>query len=44
MMGVTAPAPTGDQGSNCGVNDIRAHVEYPASDPGVPGVRWNLHR
>jgi kumamolisin len=35
MMGVTVLAPTGDQGSNCGVNDIRAHVEYPASDPGV---------
>jgi kumamolisin len=35
MMGVTVLAPTGDQGSSCGVNDIRAHVEYPASDPGV---------
>jgi kumamolisin len=35
MMGVTVLAPTGDQGSNCGANDIRAHVEYPASDPGV---------
>jgi kumamolisin len=34
-LGVTILAASGDAGSDCGVGDGRAHVEYPASDPGL---------
>ena len=33
--GITVVAATGDEGSQCGVADGRAHVKYPASDPNV---------
>lgn len=35
LLGVTVLAASGDSGSDCGVNDGRAHVLYPASDPYV---------
>jgi kumamolisin len=34
-LGVTVLAASGDFGSGCNVGDLRAHVLYPASDPGV---------
>ncbi len=34
-LGVTVFAASGDYGSACGVHDGKAHVLYPASDPGV---------
>jgi kumamolisin len=34
-VGVTVLAASGDTGSDCGVADGHAHVEYPASDPGL---------
>jgi kumamolisin len=34
-LGITVLVATGDQGSECSVKDGQAHVEYPASDPGV---------
>jgi kumamolisin len=35
LLGVTVFAASGDDGSSCDQNDNRAHVLYPASDPGV---------
>ena len=35
LLGITVLASTGDAGSDCMVHDNAAHVEYPASDPGV---------
>jgi kumamolisin len=35
LIGVTVFASSGDQGTDCGVNDGRAHVLYPASDPWI---------
>ena len=37
-MGVTILVASGDDGSNCGIDDGKAHVEYPASDPYVTCV------
>ena len=34
-LGVTIFAASGDSGSSCGIEDAKAHVLYPASDPGV---------
>lgn len=34
-LGMTIFAASGDSGSSCGVDDGKAHVLYPASDPGV---------
>jgi subtilase family serine protease len=34
-LGVTVLAASGDLGSWCGVSDLRAHVLFPASDPGT---------
>ena len=34
-FGTTVLVCSGDTGTDCGVNDGRAHVLYPASDPGV---------
>jgi hypothetical protein len=34
-LGVTIFAASGDSGSSCGIGDGKAHVLYPASDPGV---------
>jgi len=34
-LGVTVFAASGDSGSSCGMGDGKAHVLYPASDPGV---------
>jgi len=34
-LGVTIFAASGDSGSGCGIGDGKAHVLYPASDPGV---------
>ena len=41
VLGVTIFVSSGDTGSDCGVQDGKAHVEYPASDPFVTccGVR-----
>ena len=38
LLGVTVLASSGDSGSDCGVGDGKAHVLYPASDPGVTAV------
>ena len=35
VQGITIFVSSGDQGSDCDVKDGLAHVEYPASDPGV---------
>ena len=35
VLGVTVFVSSGDTGSDCGVGDGKAHVEYPASDPFV---------
>jgi kumamolisin len=35
MVGMTVFASSGDNGSNCEMNDGNAHVQYPASDPWV---------
>jgi hypothetical protein len=35
LLGVTILAASGDHGSDCGINDHKAHVLYPASDPFV---------
>jgi kumamolisin len=35
VLGVTVLVSSGDTGSDCGVSDLKAHVEYPASDPFV---------
>jgi hypothetical protein len=35
VIGMTVLAASGDAGSDCGEHDGRAHVSYPASDPGV---------
>ena len=35
LVGMTVLVSTGDDGSNCLANDGKAHVNYPASDPGV---------
>ena len=35
VMGVTVLAASGDDGSRCQISDGKAHVLYPASDPGV---------
>jgi len=37
-MGVTILVASGDDGSNCGIDDGKAHVQYPASDPYVTCV------
>ena len=37
-MGVTILVASGDDGSNCGIDDRKAHVQYPASDPYVTCV------
>ncbi|HEY3836565.1 MAG TPA: S53 family peptidase, partial [Bryobacteraceae bacterium] len=34
-LGITVFVSSGDTGSDCGVGDLKAHVEYPASDPFV---------
>jgi kumamolisin len=34
-LGVTVLVASGDDGSNCQISDGKAHVLYPASDPGV---------
>lgn len=36
-MGLTVVVSSGDDGSDCGVGDGNAHVEYPASDPWATG-------
>lgn len=38
QSGPTICIATGDLGTNCGVGDGHAHVQYPASDPWVLGV------
>jgi kumamolisin len=35
VLGVTIFASSGDEGSDCGIGDKKAHVEYPGSDPYV---------
>lgn len=35
MLGVTIFAATGDNGTDCGIGDNRAHVTFPSSDPWV---------
>ncbi len=35
VLGMTVFVSSGDTGSDCGVGDLKAHVEYPASDPFV---------
>jgi Pro-kumamolisin, activation domain/Repeat of unknown function (DUF346) len=35
VLGVTVFAASGDAGSGCGIGDGKAHVLYPASDPGL---------
>ena len=37
-MGVTILVSSGDDGSNCEIDDRKAHVQYPASDPYVTCV------
>lgn len=36
-LGITVLAASGDRGTQCNITDLRAHVLYPASDPGVVG-------
>jgi kumamolisin len=38
MLGVTVMVSSGDNGSDCQIQDGNAHVNYPASDPGVTAV------
>jgi kumamolisin len=38
VLGVTVVASSGDDGTNAQINDGKAHVEYPASDPYVTAV------
>ena len=38
LLGVTILAGSGDNGTDCKVHDGKAHVNYPASDPGVTAV------
>jgi kumamolisin len=34
-LGITVFVASGDHGSNCGINDQKAHVSYPGSDPWI---------
>jgi kumamolisin len=44
MLGVTVMVASGDNGSDCQIQDGRAHVNYPASDPWVTAVGGTMIR
>jgi kumamolisin len=43
-LGVTVLVASGDHGSSCGINDGKAHVSYPGSDPWVTSCGGTILR